>query len=95
MSFQHFELEEWQSKYETTVKHNLADSGCHPVRLEELLQTPTDLITLSKLPLHYPPVGEQYQKLILIPISIGVWHRGREPKSVLIILGSSFCDSSE
>ncbi len=33
-SFQHFELEAWQSLYETTVRYNLADSGVNPVCLE-------------------------------------------------------------
>ena len=37
MSFTPFELEHWQSRYETTVDFNLADSGVHPVRLGELV----------------------------------------------------------
>ncbi len=38
--FQPFELEEWQSRYETEVKYNLADLGVSPVRLDELVTTP-------------------------------------------------------
>ena len=37
MSFTPFELEEWQSRWETTVAYNLADSGVRAVRLGELL----------------------------------------------------------
>ncbi len=55
-SFTPFELEEWQSRYETTVKYNLADSGCHPVRLSELVSDPAAVEKLLSLDLHYPPV---------------------------------------
>ncbi len=37
MPFTPFELEEWQSRWETTVAYNLADSGVRAVRLGELL----------------------------------------------------------
>lgn len=51
-----FELEEWQSRYETTVTYNLADSGCHPVRLSELVSDPSAVEKLLAVDLHYPPV---------------------------------------
>lgn len=51
-----FELEEWQSRYETTVTYNLADSGCHPVRLSELVSDPAAVEKLLAVDLHYPPV---------------------------------------
>ena len=53
-----FELEEWQSRYEMTVKYNLADSGCHPVRLSELVSDPSAVLAMLNLDLHYPAVGE-------------------------------------
>ena len=40
MTFTPFDLEQWQSLYETTVKYNLADSGVQPVTLGELVSTP-------------------------------------------------------
>ena len=55
-----FELEEWQSRYETTVEYNLADSGCHPVRLSELVSDSASIDKLLALSLHYPPVGTSY-----------------------------------
>ena len=55
-----FELEEWQSRYETTVEYNLADSGCHPVRLSELVSDSASTDKLLALDLHYPPVGTCY-----------------------------------
>ena len=54
-----FELEEWQSRYEMTVKYNLADSGCHPVRLWELVSDMSAVQAMLDLDLHYPAVGEQ------------------------------------
>ena len=55
----HFELEEWQSRYETTVEYNLADSGCHPVHVSELVTDSASVDKLLALNLHYPPVGTQ------------------------------------
>ena len=58
MTFAPFELEEWQSKYETEVKLNLADSGCHPAPLSMLLRKPEEVQALLDLSMHYPPVGK-------------------------------------
>ena len=55
-SFTPFDLEEWQSRYEHSVKYNLADSGCHPVQLSELVADPAAVEKLLSLDLHYPPV---------------------------------------
>ncbi len=57
MAFTPFALEEWQSRFETNVAYNLADSGIDPVRLEELIDTPDKLNALLATPLHYPAVG--------------------------------------
>lgn len=54
--FTAFELEEWQARYETNVAYNLADSGCHPVRLSELITEPASVEKLLSFDLHYPPV---------------------------------------
>ena len=66
MGFVPFQLEEWQSKFETTVKFNLADSGCHPAELGALLPSPSDQEKLLSLSMHYPPVGERYKGFLRI-----------------------------
>lgn len=58
MGFVPFKLKEWQSKFETTVIFNLADSGCHPAELNALLSSPSDHEKLLNLSMHYPPVGK-------------------------------------
>ncbi|UYM07257.1 aminotransferase class I/II-fold pyridoxal phosphate-dependent enzyme [Solicola gregarius] len=55
--FQRFELENWQSAYEQTVRFNLADSTLEPVRLGELLDDPGDLDELLGTALYYPEVN--------------------------------------
>lgn len=56
-AFQPFELEEWQSRYETEVQYGLADSGVSAVRLEDLVATPEALQSLLSTKLSYPAVG--------------------------------------
>ena len=57
MPFTPFELEVWQSRWETNVEFNLADSGVQPVRLGELAGGDAGLARLAEVDLHYPPVG--------------------------------------
>jgi aspartate/methionine/tyrosine aminotransferase len=57
MTFTPFELEAWQSRYEHEVEYNLADSGVHPVRVDELVTDPTAVSRLLDVELGYPPVG--------------------------------------
>ena len=38
------------------MTYNLADSGCHPVRLSELVSDPAAVEKLLAVDLHYPPV---------------------------------------
>ncbi|MGW4542162.1 aminotransferase [Streptomyces sp. WAC 01325] len=57
MPFTPFALEEWQSRYETDVAYNLADSGIDPVLLDELVDTEGKVRELLATPLHYPAVG--------------------------------------
>ncbi|EIE25705.1 PLP-dependent transferase [Coccomyxa subellipsoidea C-169] len=87
-SFTPFELEEWQSRYETTVKYNLADSGCHPVRLSELVSDPAAVEKLLSLDLHYPPVGgtDALRELC------ASWH-GAKPENVLVTVGAAEANS--
>jgi len=57
VTFQPFELEEWQSRYEQDVTWNLADSGVKPVVLAELLPDQDAVDRLLRMDLHYPPVN--------------------------------------
>jgi aspartate/methionine/tyrosine aminotransferase len=54
--FQPFLLEEWQSRYEQTVRYNLADSGVQPLTMRELLNE-EQIERLLDLPIHYPEVN--------------------------------------
>lgn len=85
MPFAPFELEEWQSRYEDTVTHNLADSGCHPVVLSELLgDDPAAVQRLLATDLHYPPVGGTEE---LRALTAG-WH-GAAPGNALVTVGAA------
>ncbi|MBP2472897.1 aspartate/methionine/tyrosine aminotransferase [Crossiella equi] len=85
MSFTPFELEEWQSRYEQTVTHNLADSGCHPVVLGELLgDSEAAVRRLLAADLHYPPVGGTDRLRALV----ADW-QGADPDNVLVTVGAA------
>ncbi len=53
MRLEAFTLERFQSTWENRVAWNLAESGVHPLRLEELADTPADLSTLLRQELSY------------------------------------------
>ncbi len=55
-AFAPFELEEWQSRWERGVSHNLADSGVRAPTLRELETLGADLAPLLECSLHYPEV---------------------------------------
>ena len=55
--FHRFELENWQSAYEQTVRFNLADSTLEPVRLRELIDERGELEELLETALYYPEVN--------------------------------------
>lgn len=91
MAFTPFELEEWQSRWETTVACNLADSGVAAVRLGELLAgaegaspDPAALAGLLEMDLHYPPVAGT----TLLRERIAAW-LGAAPENVLVTVGAS------
>ncbi|MFD7130611.1 aminotransferase class I/II-fold pyridoxal phosphate-dependent enzyme [Streptomyces sp. NPDC059894] len=54
MEFAPFELLEWQSSDDGLAPYSLADSGCQPVSINELLAGES-ADALLKAPLHYPP----------------------------------------
>lgn len=85
MSFTAFEAEEWQSRYEQTVTHNLADSGCHPIALSELLgEDPSVIARFLATELHYPPVGGTDDLRALI----AGWHAAGAA-NVLVTVGAA------
>jgi aspartate/methionine/tyrosine aminotransferase len=85
MSFTPFALEEWQSRYEQTVTHNLADSGCHPVVLGELLgDDPESVRRMLAVDLHYPAVGGTE----LLRELVADW-QGAVPDNALITVGAA------
>ena len=84
MPFTPFELEEWQSRWETTVAFNLADSGVAAVRLGELLPDEAELARLLDVDLHYPPVAGT----TLLRERIAAW-LGAAPENVLVTVGAS------
>jgi aspartate/methionine/tyrosine aminotransferase len=84
MPFAPFELEEWQSRWETTVGYNLADSGVQAVRLGELLPNGAELARLLEVDLHYPPVAGTD----LLRERIAAWI-GALPGNVLVTVGAS------
>lgn len=57
ISFEPFELENWQSDYEQSVTFNLSDSTCNPLTLRELLSDEVDLDRLLATKLYYPQVN--------------------------------------
>jgi aspartate/methionine/tyrosine aminotransferase len=84
MRFTPFELEEWQSRWETTVEFNLADSGVQAVRLGELLGDAAAVQSLLEVDLHYPPVAGTP----LLRERIAAW-LGAAPENVLVTVGAS------
>jgi aspartate/methionine/tyrosine aminotransferase len=85
MPFVSFELEEWQSRYETSVQFNLADSGVQPVALHELVATPEAVARLLETPLHYPPVNGTAR----LRERIAAQYRGARAENVLVTVGAA------
>ncbi|MEU2779233.1 aminotransferase class I/II-fold pyridoxal phosphate-dependent enzyme [Streptomyces sp. NPDC007162] len=85
MTFTPFALEEWQSRYETDVAYNLADSGIDPVRLDELVDTEEKVRDLLSTPLHYPAVGGNYHLRGLIAAQ----YPGAVADNVLVTVGAA------
>ena len=54
MQFERFEMERLQSAWEHKVAWNLAESGVHPLRLEELVDSESEHRALLEQPLGYP-----------------------------------------
>ena len=84
-AFVPFALEEWQSRHERSVEHQLDDSGVQPLTLRELVDRGADLDGLLDLELHYPEVNGTLR----LRRRIADLHPGREPEGVLVTVGAA------
>ncbi|WP_327378977.1 aminotransferase class I/II-fold pyridoxal phosphate-dependent enzyme (plasmid) [Streptomyces sp. NBC_01216] len=82
MTFTPFELLEWQRRLGPTATHSLADSGCRPIRLRDLVDSEQSLNQLLDSELSYPPTCGTEQ----LRTQIAHWHAGsRDHASEVIV----------
>jgi aspartate/methionine/tyrosine aminotransferase len=82
--FTPFDLLAWQAARQEGVDYCLADSGCQPLRLEELLTRPGDLERFLKSELAYPATrgGQGLRE------AAALWH-GAAADEVLVTVGAA------
>jgi aspartate/methionine/tyrosine aminotransferase len=85
MKLEPFALERLQSLWEHTVAWNLAESGVHPLRVEELLESEEDRLALMRQPLGY----SQTNGTLDLRASIAAMYPGAGPSHVLVTNGGS------
>ena len=86
MRFVPFELERWQSTWENRVRFNLAESGVHPLSIQELL----GLAGASAVPLLEVRLGySQSNGTDLLRQRIAALYPGASPDHVLVTTGSA------
>jgi aspartate/methionine/tyrosine aminotransferase len=86
MTFVPFELERWQSAWETRVRINLSESGVHPLSIAELLAlSGGDRDELERLPLGY----SQSNGTDELREAIAALYPGAHPDQVLVTVGSA------
>ena len=86
MTFFPFDLERWQSTWENRVRHNLSESGVHPLSVRELLE----LAGASADPLLDVRLGySQSNGTDLLRERIAALYPGASPDQVLVTTGSS------
>ena len=84
MAFTPFALVEWQSRHEPSAAYSLADSGCHPARLTDVVDDRDELERLLAIEQGYgaiagaPPLRER----------IAAWHAAL-PADVLVAVGGT------
>jgi len=66
MKLETFEMERLQSEWEHRVAWNLAESGVHPLRVEELVESDDDRMALLAQPLGYPQTNGTLELRTLI-----------------------------
>jgi aspartate/methionine/tyrosine aminotransferase len=86
LRFVPFDLERWQSTWETRVRFNLSESGVHPLTVQELL----GLAGASAVPLLDVQLGySQSNGTDLLRGRIAALYPGASPDQVLVTNGSS------
>jgi hypothetical protein len=85
MKFESFEMERLQSTWENRVAWNLSESGVHPLRLEELLDSPTDRAALLAQELGYTQTNGTPE----LRAAIAGLYRGATPEHVEVTNGGS------
>jgi aspartate/methionine/tyrosine aminotransferase len=85
MKFERFELERFQSVWEHRVAWNLADSGVHALRVEELVADDDDRLALMAQPLGYP----QTNGSTALRTAIAAMYEGATPAHVQVTNGGS------
>ncbi|MEV1055505.1 aminotransferase class I/II-fold pyridoxal phosphate-dependent enzyme [Streptomyces sp. NPDC049887] len=82
MTFTPFELLEWQGRLGATATYSLADSGCRPIRLRDLVDSEQSLSRLLDSELSYPPTCGTEQLRALI----AQWHTGSADHAPQVIV---------
>ena len=85
MKLETFEMERLQSKWEHRVAWNLAESGVHPLRVEELVESEDDRMALLAEPLGYPQTNGTVELRTLI----SSMYPGAGPEHVQVTNGGS------
>ncbi len=84
-TFQTFDMERMQSKWENVVDYNLSESGVHPVTVRELVDDPAVVEELLTTELNYP----QANGTIELREHIAALYPGATPDNVLVTVGCS------
>jgi len=82
-TFQPFDMERMQSKWENVVDYNLSESGVHPVTVRELLGDPEAAEALLATELNYP----QANGTIELREQIAALYPGANADNVLVTVG--------
>src|SRR5688572_29843087 len=94
MKLDSFEMERLQSKWEHRVAWNLAESGVHPLRVEELVDSEAERVALLAQPLGYPQTNGTLELRTLIasmypgagPDNVQVTNGGSEANCITLML---------
>jgi aspartate/methionine/tyrosine aminotransferase len=86
MPFIPFELERWQSTWENRVRHNISESGVHPLSIGELLElSGADLEEFARLRMGYSQANGTDQ----LREAIAGLYPGATPENILVTVGSA------
>ncbi len=84
MDIERFDLERWQSVHEHDVEINLSESGVHPLRVQEIIET-ADLEALLGQELGYPQTNGTVQ----LRERVAALYDGASAANVLVTNGGS------